>query len=134
MPSFGVGLVLYLTTDGLLKTFGLQEMIWGSIETLISCAGLWHGRARLRAADAGQIRDDRYTEEMRRLHRFLTINVACDCVYFGTGLVIIFARGFTNHYALGHGLGIVVQALYLFIFDIVFTQRAGRLANGRKDD
>ena len=97
---------------------GAQAISWGLIDAGIA----WFGR---RSAQRRQARlpdpptPVQITQETRNLRRLLWVNTGLDVFYMLTGLALIRTRGKTDQTWRGHGWGIILQAAFLFLFDLI---------------
>jgi len=108
----GTGLIFF--SNPFWQGFGIQALAWGVVDGII----VWFGWRRVKqnlGIDASDQRDDR---EARRIRKILWINTALDVLYIASGGVIVFTLGSASPFWLGTGWGIIIQAVFLFIFDI----------------
>ena len=104
IANFIIGVALHLGLSGtLLSGIGFQSAIWGLIDGTIAAFIL------LKQND----------QSIKRMARILEINLYLDIVYQIVGVVVILAF-FQNQYAVGNGVGIFIQGLFLLIFDYLF--------------
>jgi carboxylesterase len=111
------GILISLLGSTLWRGVGMQALLWGGIDALIALAmGL---RARRKSqAESSQGRHS----ERQRLVRLLWINAGLDVLYIAGGLVLILTVGAGREIWMGHGIGIVVQGIYLFLFDVLHAR------------
>lgn len=98
------------------RGFGLQAITWGLIDAGI--AGFGERTAERR-------RDKPETDpakEARNLERLLWVNAGLDVLYVLWGLRMV-RRGKGKPFQRGGGWGIVVQGVFLFVFDVFHAQR-----------
>lgn len=120
--NIGVGAILQITGRGkpVLRAFGGQNIGWGVINTGIAVIGRRFARRRAAQPDA-QTPATLY-KESRNLRRLLWINAGLDILYMLGGLSMS-QRGKNDPNVKGSGLGIVLQGLLLFVFDVVQALR-----------
>jgi hypothetical protein len=98
-----------------LRAAGMQFVAWGAIDAGIALVGRNQSRQRKASADADT--PAVLAAETSKLHRLLWLNTALDVLYMVAGLAAARRRG--DERWRGHGLGIVVQGGFLFIFDLL---------------
>ena len=111
------GLVLILWFESFWKGFGVQALVWGGIDGVIAALGLWFSRKRRKS-----ISSNVDLSAPSRLKRTLLINAGLDLVYIAGGVLLISIWGRLDLAWLGHGWGIIVQAVFLFFFDLINAQ------------
>ncbi len=99
--------------------FGLQAVLWGTVDGVIALFGLRRALQRLGHPSDWQTE----VQEAARIRKLLWINNALDVVYAagGTALIILFGNG--SVFWRGAGWGIVVQGAFLFAFDLYHAIR-----------
>ena len=115
--SIAVGLLLLMAEYPVWRAVGVQAVAWGSIDGLIAFLGRWNLRRR---QPGGRSAENRDASSLRRL---LLINAALDILYLSAGIVIARTLGRDDPAWRGHGVGIGVQAVFLFFFDLLHAQR-----------
>lgn len=90
----------------------IQFLIWGIINSVIALFGL------LKEDKKYNITEDDYKKELVKIKNILKINTLLDIVYILIGLIIILIFK-SNLYLIGHGIGVVIQGLFLFFFDLL---------------
>lgn len=103
-----------------LRQIGLQALVWGAIDALIGLAGQ-------RAAGRGG--DPRV--QARRFRWIVLANAGLDIGYIAAGLALI-RRAAARPERAGAGLGILIQGLFLLLFDTALTLLAGPHAAARE--
>ena len=107
-----VGALCLLTPWPAVQGFGLQALIWGTIDSIIALTALYTVYRRSR----------RYPDEYRdiaetaRIRRLLRMNGRLDIVYVLGGIAII-ALCRADPFFVGNGVGIVIQGSFLLLFD-----------------
>ena len=115
--SVVVGLVL-LPINAFWRGFGTQAIGWGGIDAVIAIGGGWFLRRR-RARLLNPNDPTQLTREAGNLRRLLWFNAFLDVFYVLGGLVLVLVRGAKDKAWSGHGWGIMVQAGFLFFFDLI---------------
>lgn len=128
--NVAVGTALQITGRGkpVLRAFGSQNIGWGVINMGIAVIGRRMGRRRAALPDTQT--PATLHKESRNLRRLLWVNAGLDLFYMLGGLTMA-RRNKDNPNMRGNGLGIVLQGLLLFIFDVV---QALRVPNHPKPD
>lgn len=115
--SIGGGTGLQVSRNRLLQGMGQEFIGWGVVDAAIAIVGALQARRRKRQA---RDPDDRalVLGETSKLSRLLWLNAGLDILYMMGGLALAQTRGRKSGYWRGHGLGIIVQGGFLFIFDL----------------
>jgi len=103
--------------SGFWRGFGSQAVGWGLINIGIALGGRLLLRRRLKKIDDPND-NDLITKETRSLSRILAINTVLDVFYMLGGQQLADKFGKSNDVVRGHGWGIVIQGLALFLFDL----------------
>ncbi len=107
----------------LLGAAAMQFAIWGVINAVFAFGGI----AQARRADATPATPETWEVEdadRRRVLKILRFNFGLNWVWLATGVVLLAWGGATQSPALlGHGVGVLVQAAFLTVFDRVFHAR-----------
>ena len=115
-----IGILFQAMSSVFWKQFGLQACVWGAIDAALAVFGI--RGARRKEQDFRQAKIDRMAEqkEIGWLQRILMVNVGLDVVYILIGTWVL--RRFTGSLdGQGLGWGILVQGLWLFLFDGFLT-------------
>ncbi len=118
------GAVLALL-PGCWRHFGLQAIGWGAVDWLLAKAG--QRQALLKAEDLviGDLDEAEAHAAAERLRNILLINTGLDLLYIGSGLWLLRQAG--NHPdRRGMGAGILVQGLFLLVFDSILAAEINR--------
>ncbi|GAB4481788.1 MAG: hypothetical protein Kow00124_29900 [Anaerolineae bacterium] len=110
----GAGLIL--SRVPLLRGIGVQAAAWGAIDAAIAVIGQRASNIRLARPDA--LEPDTLARERRNLVRALLINTGLDVFYVLGGALLTSTKGRQNEQARGHGIGVMVQGGFLFLFDL----------------
>lgn len=105
--SVATGIPMVLSSDPLTRDVGIQNIAWGAIDAGIAGFGLY-GRQKTIAGGY-----DPETER-RKFQKVLGINALLDIGYMGGGIAMMASK---NDKLYGHGLGILTQGAFLFLFD-----------------
>ena len=96
---------------------GIQWAAWGAIDALIALGGLRGAQRKGAALAAGTLDDESHADEARKFERILWINAVLDMGYALGGLLFM-RRGAGDAQQRGMGVGVVMQAVFLFAFDL----------------
>jgi len=100
----------------LLRGLAIQFFAWGSIDAGIALFGAYaSAQKRSRVQATGSAENE--AQESRWLERILWINTALDVLYILGGFWLMQTKGVESPLWSGHGLGIVIQGGFLFLFD-----------------
>jgi hypothetical protein len=106
--SLVLGITLIFFKNDFLKAFALQFLLWGFIDFILGLIPI--------------IRD-KFTKR-KKLYRILFFNSFLDLIYIFIALLLIFEILFEGEKAIGHGFGVLFQAIFLLIFDTFFGFKA----------
>jgi hypothetical protein len=114
--SVALSSLTFFSSNLFLRGLAIQFFAWGVIDAGIAIFG-----ARASAKKQAQIQGaERLTieqKEARWLERILWINTGLDILYILGGLWLMQTKGAESLLWRGHGLGVVIQGGFLFIFD-----------------
>lgn len=109
-----VGLMLAVNPSQFAKGFASQMISWGVIDGTIAHFGNQSSQKRRQEPDGYD--EAVLAEQTKNLRLALWINAGLDVIYVITGLVV--ANRSDRKMSKGIGWGIVVQGLFLFLFDL----------------
>lgn len=120
-----VGGALLLPFRGFPRHFGLQALVWGAIDLLLALIG--RRQALLKAEDMASHRLDEAdaAREAEQFRRILLFNAGLDVLYIVSGLLTLL-RFRDREDRRGLGTGIVVQGVFLLVFDILLARDVER--------
>ena len=124
--SLVAGLFLQVLRDPFGRGLGQQFAGWGLVDGLIALAGLSVARRQAVLPTTPVLSAQVYIDEgkdARNLQRLLTINSVLDVFYMAGGLQLMRSKGARDAYWRGSGLGIIIQAGFLFFFDLLHARR-----------
>lgn len=107
----------------------VQFLAWGAVDGVISILGA-RTSARKQAAMQESDRAQTEVKEARWLSRVLWVNTGLDVLYLFGGFWLTQTWGAESPLWQGHGVGIMIQGGFLFLFDIY---HAFALRNIRKN-
>jgi len=107
------GLWLWFSGDLFWRGFGLQTATWGVVDAAIALYGL-RGLAGKLAAAFDPLESARRTRWLRRI---LGLNAGLDVFYIAGGLALSLTLGRSQPFTAGMGWGIVLQGVFLLLFD-----------------
>ncbi len=116
--SVGSGLALATAEDDLRQGIGEQFIGWGAIDGLIALGGAWQNQRR------GVLTADQETAELTNLRRLLWVNTFLDVGYLLGGWWLLRTKGAQSDRWRGRALGILLQAGFLFLFDLFHALKA----------
>jgi len=94
--------------------FGIQALVWGTIDAIIAWVGL--RRVGKRLGKPSTIQDEE--KEADKIRKLLWINSALDMVYIAAGVAMLYFGGSETAFWRGSGWGVIAQGAFLYIFDI----------------
>ncbi|MDA3948763.1 MAG: hypothetical protein PF508_06000 [Spirochaeta sp.] len=123
VPSIVVGALGLLATASfvpspVLRGIALHALLWGAIDAGLAGAG----RIRSRRDAAAYPDEYRDVAAGRKLRRTLLINGFLDIGYIaiGVALIVLFPE---DRFIIGNGIGVLIQAVFLLLFDFINAQR-----------
>jgi hypothetical protein len=127
LGSVAVGVSALLSRDQRIRQAGLQAIAWGAIDAALAWFGRRSARAKIsRGADDGP-------QQARRFRTILLINAGLDIGYLAGGAALLRgARGRDER--VGMGVGILIQGLFLLIYDSVLAWMVGRRVKAMRDE
>ncbi|MDX2161579.1 MAG: hypothetical protein SF162_09660 [bacterium] len=118
--NFTGGLLMLLSQNAFVQGVGSQFSGWAVINALIAIFGQ-NGAARRRATLADAETPERRAKEARNLRLILWVNAGLDLLYMLGGWRLL-TRAHNRERLRGVGLGILLQGVFLFVFDVIHAQ------------
>jgi hypothetical protein len=103
------------------RQFGLQALVWGAIDAMLAAFGLRSADKKQERHALGELSFHDEAREARSFYRILLINTGLDVLYVVGGAWLM-QRFKARADRRGMGLGIIVQGLWLFLFDGLVSQ------------
>lgn len=124
-----IGGVLLIAGSGLtsnkrprITAIGIQSAGWGVINALIAYFG-FRSSQKKEANLPDPLNEEIQQKESRNLKRLLLINTGLDVLYSLGGASLIWKGDRNRPQIAGHGFGILIQAVFLFFFDLFHAAR-----------
>lgn len=124
-----IGGVMLIARPGLtsnkrprITAIGFQSAGWGVINALIAYFGFRSSKKK-EANLPDPLDEEIQQKESRNLRRLLLINTGLDVLYSLGGASLIWKRDRNRPQIAGHGFGILIQAVFLFFFDLFHAAR-----------
>ncbi len=115
VASFLAGGLLLLAGDEFWRGFALQAAVWGLINAAIAVFGQRGARQKISlTVDLETARKER-----RKVGKILWVNTGLDLLYIGGGIALYLTQQVSDPFLAGTGMGILVQGLFLFVFDLL---------------
>jgi hypothetical protein len=118
--SIGLGLLMQQSHDEMQKGIGDQFVGWGAIDLLLALNGWRTNRKHRKLVAEGKLTAAEVEGKRTTLRRILMFNAGLDVLYVLGGLNL---SGNERPRWQGWGFGIVVQGLFLFIFDLFWAKK-----------
>jgi hypothetical protein len=125
LGSMAAGLASLLHPAPRVRHAGLQALTWGAIDAALALLGRRSARRKAQRAQQGDLGSAAIAGEIRTFRRILLINSALDVGYVLGGLWLLRTAG-ERQSRQGMGLGIIVQGLFLLIYDALLARDVGR--------
>ena len=119
--SIITGSALQLVTQSFWKQFGLQSLLWGAIDAALALFGFNGANKKEDSYLLGELNETEIQKDARSFYRILLINFGLDVGYIALGAWLM-GRFKTRPDRRGMGLGILIQGLWLFLFDGFLSQ------------
>ena len=100
---------------------GSQFLGWAAVNAAIAVGGSFVAEQR-RVREADSALPKGMMREANKLQRLLRVNAALDIVYMLGGLWML-GRNRQKPWLRGVGLGIILQGLFLFVFDVIHARQ-----------
>ena len=110
------GFALQLNPKTFWKQFGLQALLWGAIDAALAVFGLTGANKKEERYALGELDSTDEQKDARSFYRILLINTGLDVGYITLGAWLLL-RFKARPDRRGMGLGILIQGLWLFLFD-----------------
>ena len=123
--SVVMGLMVQFSPKTFWKQFARQALIWGAIDAALAVFGLRGASKKETRFANGELNSRDEAKEARGFYRILLINTGLDVFYVAGGAWLM-QRFKTRADRRGMGLGVLVQGLWLFLFDGLVSQETLR--------
>lgn len=110
--SVVAGAALTTRPESFARAFGVQALVWGTVDGAIA----YHGFREARAARTLRLSASGWAARRAALRRALAANAALDVAYVAAGAAL-FAVGSSDE-ARGAGAGVMAQGSFLLAFDL----------------
>ncbi len=115
------GFALQLNPKSFWKQFGIQALLWGAIDAALALFGLTSADKKGKRYVLGELDTTDEQKDARTFYRLLLLNTGLDVGYVSVGAWLVqHFKGRTDRR--GMGLGILIQGLWLFLFDGLVSQ------------
>jgi len=109
-------ILMVFSGDPFLRGVGIQCLVWGIIDAGIAFYGA-KASTKKRLEITESEKGGKEARESRWLSRVLWVNTGLDILYVMVGVWLMQSRGAESPLWRGHGLGVVIQGGFLFLFD-----------------
>lgn len=120
-----IGALLMLVPRPFWRQFGLQALSWGVIDVLLAIAGRRQALVHAEQFAGGALDDHDAEREAAKFERILLVNAGLDVGYIAAGGLTA-ARFADRPDRRGLGVGILVQGLFLLLFDALVARDVRR--------
>ena len=116
--SILLGVGMGLSSWTFLQGIGLQMIVWGAIDLGIALVGIVRAKRLYGAPPEERL----VVQEALQLRRILIVNARLDILYVlaGATIVVLFRH---DLFLLGNGIGVLIQGVFLLVFDGVHAAR-----------
>jgi hypothetical protein len=119
LASVAAGLAALISCDKRIRQAGVQAIVWGAIDAALA----WLGRRGARKKIGQGAKDG--AAQARRFRSILLVNAGLDAGYIAGGVALL-GRARGRDERVGTGLGIVIQGLFLLLYDSGLAWVVGR--------
>ena len=119
--SIVAGLLAQRNPRAFWKQFGLQALTWGAIDAALALFGLNGANKKEERFALGELGARDEAKEARGFYRILLINTGLDVLYIAGGTWLL-QRFKGRDDRQGMGVGVMVQGVWLFLFDGLVSQ------------
>lgn len=125
LSSVAVGALCTLVPDKRVRHFGYQAATWGAIDAKLAIFGQYQASQKATRFARGELDAAVVAREIERLRTILLVNAGLDVGYIATAVWLLATAG-ERHERQGMGAGILVQGLFLLVYDLAFAADIGR--------
>ena len=100
LSSVILGGTLIFFDNPFLKAISIQFLLWGIIDFILGLIPIIRNKI----------------SERKKLYKILFFNSFLDIIYILVGLILIFEFVFEGEATIGHGFGVIIQAIFLLVF------------------
>jgi hypothetical protein len=104
LTSIAMGITLFFFQVDFLRSLSYQFLIWGLINFFLGIYPLVRNSVPNRS----------------KLYKILLVNSFLDIIYIIISILLIFQIIFEGESVVGHGFGVLIQGLFLLIFDTYY--------------
>tara|TARA_B110000438_G_scaffold101506_1_gene100414 strand:- start:1941 stop:2351 length:411 start_codon:yes stop_codon:yes gene_type:complete len=104
LVSIVLGITLIFFKSEFLRGFAIQFLLWGVIDFVLGLIPI--------------IRDK--ITKRKKLYKILFFNSFLDLIYITIAFILIFEIFYEGEKVIGHGFGVLFQAIFLLLFDTYF--------------
>ena len=104
LSSIVLGITLIFFKSEFLKGFAMQFLLWGIIDFILGVIPI--------------IRDK--ITKRKKLYKILFFNSFLDLIYITIAFLLIFEIYYEGEKVIGHGFGVLFQAIFLLVFDTYY--------------
>ncbi len=119
--SIITGSALQLNSQSFWKQFGIQSLLWGAIDAALALFGLTGANKKEERYTLGELDVTEQQKDARTFYRILLVNTGLDVGYVALGAWLM-GRFQSRADRRGMGLGILIQGIWLFLFDGLVSQ------------
>ena len=115
------GSALQFNSQPFWKQFGIQSLLWGAIDAALALFGHNGANKKEERLALGQLNETETQKDTRTFYRILLINAGLDIGYIALGAWLM-QHFNTRPDRRGMGFGILIQGIWLFLFDGLLSQ------------
>lgn len=119
------GLVWRRSASSWLRGLGIQFIGWGIVDALIASFAIANAANKSAQVDSGEITKVEHRRQSEQFERIVWLNALLDIGYILGGSRMV-KRSQQNRQRRGMGWGIIIQGLFLFIWDVLLASTARR--------
>jgi len=109
--SISISIIFLFFKSEIISGLKIQFLLWGIINSIIALFGI------IKEDKKYNLTQEEYKKELKKIRNILKINTFLDVIYILIGLFLIILYK-SNLFLIGHGIGVIIQGLFLFFFDL----------------
>lgn len=110
---------------------GIQFISWGAIDAIIAIGGQVASDRRLNNTSSEDM-PKQLEKDTRNLKIALWVNAGLDILYMLGGLRWV-RRDLDDSRQKGNGIGVIIQGMFLFVFDVYHALKLQKISEHQKD-
>jgi hypothetical protein len=119
------GVLGWLCPHLVVRHASLQAATWGAIDAALAVVGQHNAARKEQQLQRGELSSHDLAREVRNFRHILLVNAGLDVIYILGGYRLLATAG-ERRERRGMGLGIMMQGLFLLLYDSLLARDVGR--------